>query len=94
MGMFHYGRETELLEDADLAHLQAVIVNKLRRSEPFLLTLEGGIVDETTSFWIHEQAALRFDYTTADEQQYDRARLEQMLQDAASAAGLHLPHAA
>ncbi|MFM2475370.1 DUF7882 family protein, partial [Burkholderia cenocepacia] len=60
----------------------------------FMLTLEGGLVDVTTSYWIHERAALRFDYTTRAEPEQDRSRLERMLHEAGSAAGLHLAHAA
>lgn len=90
MGLFCYGADAEYFEDIDLAHLQAVIVNKLRRAEPFMLSISGGMVEGTKSFWIHDHAAMLFRFTGQEEPHYDRGRLESMIQDAGSAQGLQV----
>ncbi|GAA2171177.1 hypothetical protein GCM10009846_04140 [Agrococcus versicolor] len=93
MGRLHYGDDgtTARLDDDDLEHLEVVIVNKLRRAEPFLLTVEStDALEPTVAFWIHEHADLRFAFDRKEAAPTDRTRLEHMIQQASSTAGLHL----
>jgi hypothetical protein len=93
LGSLHYGDDgaAARLDDVDLEHLEVVIVNKLRRSEPFLLTVESNdALEPTVAFWIHEHADLRFAFDRREASPTDRSRLEQMIQQASSAAGLRL----
>lgn len=96
MGRLHYGDDGAIaqLADEDLEHLQVVIVNKLRRSEPFLLTIDSDdALEPTLAFWIHEHADLRFAFDHREQSPTDRSRLEHMIQQASTTSGLHL-HAA
>lgn len=93
MGRLHYGDDGTVarLADEDLEHLQVVVVNKLRRSEPFLLTVESSdALEPTVAFWIHEHSDLRFAFDQRDHVVPDRERLEHMIQEASSTSGLHL----
>lgn len=93
MGRLHYGDDGTVayLADEDLEHLQVVVVNKLRRAEPFLLTVESSdALEPTVAFWIHEHADLRFAFDRREHAAPDRERLEHMIQEASSAGGLHL----
>ncbi|QCR18415.1 hypothetical protein C1N71_02245 [Agrococcus sp. SGAir0287] len=96
MGRLHYGDDGAVarLADEDLEHLQVVVVNKLRRAEPFLLTIESSdALEPTVAFWIHEHADLRFAFDARVPSPPDRDRLEHMIREASSSTGLHL-HAA
>lgn len=93
MGRLHYGDDGAIarLADEDLEHLQVVVVNKLRRAEPFLLTVESSdALEPTVAFWIHEHSDLRFAFDYREPTPPDRERLELMIQEASSASGLHL----
>ncbi|MFM2475371.1 DUF7882 family protein [Burkholderia cenocepacia] len=96
MGTLTYDGAAEPFEvdDALLAHLEAVIVAKLRRREPFLLTFVSD--DARSAVWIHESSDLRCSYETGTRVDLDRARLEAMVRDSHHASGLvvsvdHLP---
>ncbi|QCR18441.1 DUF7882 family protein [Agrococcus sp. SGAir0287] len=89
MGTLKYGNgddATFQMDDADLAHLAAVVTAKLRRREPFLLTC----LSETTrhAIWIHESSTLVYGYDAPAAAELDRARLEAMVQDTNRPAGL------
>lgn len=93
MGRLHYGDDGAIaqLADEDLEHLQVVVVNKLRRAEPFLLTVQSDdALEPTVSFWIHEHADLRFSFDGREPSPTNRDRLEHMIQEASSTAGLRL----
>jgi hypothetical protein len=86
MGRLYYGgtRQPILVEDRVLAHLQVVMISKLRRNEPFALNFD------TTSLWITPSVPLHFDYDGAREPRLNRMWIEQLALHAASASGLTL----
>jgi hypothetical protein len=62
MGSFHYDRCAAIeIDDRTLAHLQAVILDKLRRNESFAFDVS----DEKrwVSCWLNQRTALEFRYT-------------------------------
>lgn len=63
MGLFIYGTMPSIpLEDRILAHLRIVAMNKLRRSEPFMLDLDTGEVAARRALWIHPAVPLQFHF--------------------------------
>ena len=61
MGFFIYDNEREIrVDDRVLAHLQIVIIDKLRRSESFELHLRSDNV--VVSMWLTRWAPLQFVY--------------------------------
>jgi len=89
MGTLKYGHGDDAtfeMDDADLAHLAAVVTAKLRRREPFLLTCRSESTRQ--SIWIHEASTLVYAYDSADALDLDRARLEAMVLDTNRPAGL------
>ena len=87
MGSIHYGGEIEAtIDDETLAHVSAVAVAKLRRREPFLLTLLGANGRE--SLWVHTASTLRFGYASNEAPALDRDRLGAMMAQANRATGL------
>lgn len=94
MGLLVYGTTAFEIEfdDRTLAHLQVVIVNKLRREEKFLFTWlhgpdEGG---GRSSIWFHPTIPLRFHFDVADAPKLNRPWLEALVVSANSTAGLHV----
>ena len=88
MGTMHYGTDEAgiTIEDETLAHVAAVVVAKLRRREPFLLTTVSAASRE--SVWVHEASTLRWAYETQDAITLDKARLEAMVRDTNRPSGL------
>lgn len=88
MGTMHYGNDDAgiQIDDDVLAHVAAVVVAKLRRREPFLLTTlsAGG----RESVWIHEASTLRWAYESGDAIALDKGRLEAMVRDTNRPSGL------
>lgn len=93
MGKLTYEGSVKVeLEDRLLAHVQAVIGTKLRRSEPFYfswkddLSTGGG----RTSIWIHAQSALVFKFYGGRSPDVNRAWLEALIHTANSPGGLYV----
>ncbi|MFC7431361.1 MULTISPECIES: hypothetical protein [unclassified Agrococcus] len=89
MATLRYGNGDEStfgMDDADLAHLAAVVTAKLRRREPFLLTCLSDATRQ--SIWIHESSTIVYSYDAAEAIELDRARLEAMVQETNRPAGL------
>lgn len=91
MGQLSYGSPPVVLEldDATLAHLEAVAIAKLRRNEPFSVSIptdDGG----RRTIWLNPAATLVFDLADAAPE-LDRARIDRFLDGANSAGGLRLP---
>lgn len=62
MGSFIYDRGAAIqIDDRTLAHLQAVVLDKLRRNESFALDLYDA--KHWSSVWISRRTALEFRYT-------------------------------
>lgn len=92
MGTLYYGSGRIPLEIDDelLRYLEAVIVSKLRRSEPFLLTVTDAF-DGMMSVWMHASGDLHFRYDVHSTEPLVRAVLDDMLFETSTAAGLRLP---
>ncbi|SDH59368.1 DUF7882 family protein [Agrococcus jejuensis] len=88
MGTMHYGNDEAgiQIDDDVLAHVAAVVVAKLRRREPFLLTTVSAGGRE--SVWIHEASTLRWAYASDVAAPLDKARLERMVRDTNRPTGL------
>ncbi|RFA09785.1 hypothetical protein B7R54_11650 [Subtercola boreus] len=91
MGTLTYGSSGTVLQFDDrlLAHLQAVIMAKLRRDEKFGLTCShdaGGY----TSVWLHPSIPLVFTFDTVDRPQLNRPWVELLMQSANSGSGLSM----
>ncbi|WP_353826637.1 DUF7882 family protein [Agromyces litoreus] len=93
MGRLAYGTDGHHYEidDATLRHVRAATLAKLRRREPFALTLHGatpgGMVE---TLWVQPSIPLRFVFESADAGELDRERLEKLVAAANSAGGMHI----
>ena len=90
MGQLHYGTPPEVfeLDDRTLAHLEIVVLAKLRRNESFALVLErpqGG----RTTLWVSIHGALQFVFG-AGTHEINREWLEVLIDSANSPAGLKI----
>jgi len=91
MGQLLYGTPPVALDidDATLAHLEAVTIAKLRRNEPFALSIPGPDGGRRT-VWLNSASTLVFDLAGAAPE-LDRERIDRILDGANSAAGVRLP---
>ena len=80
------------IDDRVLAHLQIVIVAKLRRDEGFVMSWkdEPGIGQGRSSVWLHRAVPLYFKFDSADAPAINRQWVEILTVSANSAAGLRL----
>jgi hypothetical protein len=80
------------LEDRALAHLQAVILNKLRRRERFAFSWKNPVAegDGRRTIWIAPEIPLEFVFTGSRAPSLNGAWLETLMVAANSSAGLHL----
>lgn len=90
MGQLHYGSPPESfdLDDRALAHVELVVIAKLRRNESFALTLDradGG----RESMWVSPAATLRFSLTDPPTE-INREWLDQLMDSANTTAGLRV----
>jgi hypothetical protein len=90
VGTLKYDGVTVEFEDRLLAHMEVVIVQKLRRQESFLLTwqesdtLGGG----RTGIWLHQSVMLAFHFTGSENPKIDRTWLEKLMSSANSPMGM------
>jgi hypothetical protein len=95
MGTLKYDGTTVVFDDRVLAHIQTVVLQKLRRQENFFLAwqdsedLGGG----RTGIWVHTAAILTFHFTTNDNPNIDRAWLEKLMSSANSVTGMFVTDA-
>jgi hypothetical protein len=80
------------IEDRALAHVQGVIVNKLRRGESFQFTWreDVSVGSGRTSVWINPQSALVYKFSGGRTPSLNPAWLEVLAQAANSPTGLYL----
>ncbi len=94
MGQMLYGSPPEILEFEDrvLAHLDMVIIAKLRRDEKFTLTWEKDIdgVAHRCTIWLHPAIPLVFKFDSTERQPLNKAWLEDLMNTANTGAGLHV----
>ncbi len=91
MGTLHYGSPAVAfpIDDRTLAHLELVIVAKLRRQE----SLAFAITDEKTglrqAMWLSPSSTIRFEYD-APMPEINRLWLQELVDTANSTAGLKI----
>ena len=90
MGKLMYGTPADSfdLDDRTLAHVEIVILAKLRRNESFALVLPGADGGRT-SLWISPVSTLQFRIDDV-RQEIDRVWLDQLIEGANSASGLRV----
>lgn len=78
------------MDDRLLAHLKVVIVSKLRRNEPFLLSWAHGPDPDAgrESLWIHPSIPLRFLFEAHQGPRLNPTWLNEMARSSMSADGL------
>lgn len=90
MGTLVYDQTTLAeLDDRVLAHLQVVIINKLRRLESFSLTLTGAN-NTTRCVWVSPRTPLTFIYAGNRQPSLNRLWIEQLAETANQASGLRV----
>ncbi|WP_434810921.1 ATP-dependent DNA ligase [Microbacterium sp. bgisy189] len=91
MGKFIYEGSIKVdFDDRVLAHLQVVMLDKLRRGEPFPFSWKDdrSIGNGRTTVWVHPHASLVFKFYGSRPPSMNRAWVDAMSQAANSARGL------
>lgn len=91
MGYLIYDSTARItFEDRVLAHLEVVIINKLRRKESFAMSWreaqEGG--DGRSTIWLDVALPLRFRYEGSRAPHLSREWIERLAESASSSTGL------
>ena len=92
MGRFIYdtsGTSVDI-DDRTLAHLRIVMMNKLRRSEPFMFDVEIGDGSGRRSFWIHPAVPLQFHFFDSRQPRINRLWIEDLMLAASGPSGLSI----
>jgi len=90
MGTLKYDGTSVEFDDRLLAHLEVVVIQKLRRQEAFFMswrepdTAGGG----RTGIWVHPASNLTFHLSSDDRPSVDRAWIEKLAASASSPGGL------
>jgi hypothetical protein len=93
MGKLIYNVNTSTeIDDRALAHLQIVIIGKLRRQESFAFSWKNPASegDGRSTIWIAPQLALHFRYSGGRPPTINRLWVEALMASANSTAGLHM----
>ena len=90
MGTLQYNGSRVEFDDRLLAHLQIVIVQKIRRGESFLMSWgdEAGTGEGHSAIWIHPTHNLYFTFAKARSPAINRVWLSELMNSANSARGL------
>ena len=90
MGKFIYGTAAASFEidDRALAHLRIVIMNKLRRSEPFMFDLVMGDGSGRRSFWMSPAVPIHFQFFGSRAPRINRFWVEELMAAASGPNGL------
>jgi hypothetical protein len=90
MGRFIYDTAANAvdIDDRTLAHLRIVVMNKLRRAEPFMFDVEVGDGSGRRSFWIHPSVPLQFHFFGSRMPRINRLWVEELMQTASGPNGL------
>lgn len=94
MGKLIYGavqREIEI-DDVLLAHLEVIVLSRLRRNNAFALRWveHADAGDTRRTVWVHQASDLYFEYDSPDAPQLDRELLDRLAKAADSNAGINL----
>ncbi|MDN3494871.1 hypothetical protein QL996_02940 [Planococcus sp. APC 4015] len=93
MGKFIYDEDIKVdFDDRVLAHLQAVMVAKLRRQESFLLSWKDNatIGDGRSTVWLHPRASIVFKYYGSRTPALNRTWIDQLMYNANQPHGLYV----
>jgi hypothetical protein len=92
MGRFIYDTVANSvdIDDRTLAHLRIVVMNKLRRAEPFMFDVEIGDGSGRRSFWVHPSVPLQFHFFGSRNPRINRAWIEDLMQVASGPNGLSI----
>lgn len=90
MGTLQYDGVLVEFEDRMLAHLQIVIVQKIRRGESFLMSWRDATETGSghSAIWIHPSQSLYFKFSGSRNPAINQEWLEQLLLSANSSRGL------
>ncbi|MEN2741703.1 ATP-dependent DNA ligase [Microbacterium sp. X-17] len=90
MGTLTYDGTVIAFDDRLLAHLQIVIVNKLRRRESFAFSWRDApeVGDGRSTIWMDPSIPLYFKFEGSRAPSIDRDWIEQLAESAASSTGL------
>lgn len=90
MGTISYDHLVVKVEDRTLAHVQIVIVNKLRRGEAFLMSWKDSVEAGSgrSSIWIHPQVLVHFKFDGSRAPEINPEWLATLAESADSSRGL------
>jgi hypothetical protein len=90
MGSLTYDRVVVEIDDRTLAHLQLVIVQKLRRGESFMLSWRDSaeVGSGRSSIWLHPAIPLYFNFAGGRAATLNRQWIEDLSRSANSTQGL------
>jgi hypothetical protein len=83
----HYDGVEIRFDDEVLAHLETVIVNKLRRREGFVLSWRQPTIGRST-VWLDPSIPLRFEYDSEEAPHLERDWVESLMVSANGSGGL------
>ena len=87
MGTFVYDQKVIAdIDDRALAHLQVVVINKLRRQESFSISLQDA--GKTISVWVSPHSALAFVFAGNRRPTLNRRWIEDLAETANTVGGL------
>ncbi|TPW77506.1 DUF7882 family protein [Schumannella soli] len=92
MGSLNFEDVEIPVDDRALAHLQVVILSRLRRGEAFAFSWRGAD-DEAAgraTVWLHPHAKIVFSYIDGDAQGINRHWVDALTEASFSSGGLHL----
>lgn len=91
MGVFVYDSTFSVdIDDRTLAHLRIVVMNKLRRSEPFMFELDMHDGSGHRSFWVHPAVSLQFRFYNNRHPATNRAWVDALMAATSRPEGLTL----
>jgi hypothetical protein len=91
--LIYDGKTAEIaMEDRALAHLQIVIINKIRRQESFAFSWKdpASAGDGRSTIWIHPTVSLRFRFLGGRPPVINHTWIAALTQSANSSTGLHM----
>jgi hypothetical protein len=92
MGRFIYDASSTSvdIDDRALAHLRIVVMNKLRRGEPFMFDVDPGDGSGRRSFWMHPSVPMQFHFFGSRVPRINRSWIEELMQSASGPNGLSI----
>lgn len=90
MGLFIYDTTANAVEidDRTLAHLRIVVMNKLRRSEPFMFDVDMNDGSGHRTYWIHHSVPLQLLFFTSRPAPINRHWVDVLMEAASGPNGL------